>query len=288
MFQLVLSGLSLGCVYGLVALGYNITFATSRTLNFAQGSAMMLGAVVALILIVDFGWPTLLAMTAAVAVLGVFGLVLERVAVRPFVSRGSMAWVMSTLAVGIIIENIALLVFGKSPRGLPNVLAQEPVTIAGAGIYPLELVIPVVVLLVAGGARLFFGSTMLGRALRATAFDREASLAVGINVNRMVGLSYALSSMLAAVAGVLIGPLIGVSSNMGFLIGLKAFAVAIVGGLEHPIGILLASLAYAVAENLVGGYLGSSAKEIFGFGLVILVLCARPTGLFGGKTLRRA
>src|SRR5271166_3481198 len=109
MFQLVLSGLSLGCVYGLVALGYNITFATSRTLNFAQGSAMMLGAVVALILIVDFGWPTLLAMTAAVAVLGVFGLVLERVAVRPFVSRGSMAWVMSTLAVGIIIENIALL-----------------------------------------------------------------------------------------------------------------------------------------------------------------------------------
>jgi len=167
-------------------------------------------------------------------------------------------------------------------------LAQEPVTIAGAGIYPLELVIPVVVLLVAGGARLFFGSTMLGRALRATAFDREASLAVGINVNRMVGLSYALSSMLAAVAGVLIGPLIGVSSNMGFLIGLKAFAVAIVGGLEHPIGILLASLAYAVAENLVGGYLGSSAKEIFGFGLVILVLCARPTGLFGGKTLRRA
>jgi len=288
MFQLVLSCLSLGCVYGLVALGYNITFATSRTLNFAQGSAMMLGAVVALILIVDFGWPTLLAMTAAVAVLGVFGLVLERVAVRPFVSRGSMAWVMSTLAVGIIIENITLLVFGKSPRGLPNVLAQEPVTIAGAGIYPLELVIPVVVLLVAGGARLFFGSTMLGRALRATAFDREASLAVGINVNRMVGLSYALSSMLAAVAGVLIGPLIGVSSNMGFLIGLKAFAVAIVGGLEHPIGILLASLAYAVAENLVGGYLGSSAKEIFGFGLVILVLCARPTGLFGGKTLRRA
>ena len=124
--------------------------------------------------------------------------------------------------------------FGKSPRGLPNALAQDPVTIAGAGIYPLELLIPVVVLGVALGARLFYGGTMLGRALRATAFDREASLAVGIDVNRMVGLSYALSSMLAAVGGVLIGPLIGVSSSMGFLIGLKAFAVAIVGGLEHP------------------------------------------------------
>ena len=287
MFQLVLSGLALGCIYSLVALGYNITFTTSKTLNFAQGSAVMLGAVVAVMLVVDFGWPTIPAMAAAIILLGVFGLVLERLAVRPFVHHGSMAWVMSTLAVGIIIENLALLVFGKSPRGLPNVLAQDPVTVFGAGIYPLELLIPVVVLLIALGARLFYGSTMLGRALRATAFDREASLAVGINVNRMVGLSYALSSMLAAIGGVLIGPLIGVSSSMGFLIGLKAFAVAIVGGLEHPIGILLAGLAYGVIENLVGGYFGSSTKEIFGFGLVILVLCTRPTGLFGRKALRR-
>lgn len=287
MFQLVVSGLALGCIYSLVALGYNITFTTSKTLNFAQGSAMMLGAVIALILIVDWGWPTIPAAAVAIVLLGAFGLALERLAVRPFVNRGSMAWVMSTLAIGIIVENAALLVFGKSPRGLPNALAQEPVTIAGAGIYPLELLIPAVVLVIAWGARLFYGSTMLGRALRATAFDREASLAVGINVNRMVGLSYALSSMLAAIGGVLIGPLIGVSSSMGFLIGLKAFAVAIVGGLEHPVGILIASLAYGVVENLVGGYLGSSAKEIFGFGLVILVLCTRPTGLFGGKVLRR-
>jgi branched-chain amino acid transport system permease protein len=287
MFQLILSGLALGCIYSLVALGYHITFMTSRTLNFAQGSAMMLGAVTCLILVVDFGWSTPLAMVAAILVLGLFGLALERLAVRPFVHRGSMAWVMSTLAVGIIIENVALLVFGKSPRGLPNALAQDPLTIAGAGIYPLELLIPVVVLGVAVGARLFYGGTMLGRALRATAFDREASLAVGIDVNLMVGLSYALSSMLAAIGGVLIGPLIGVSSSMGFLIGLKAFAVAIVGGLEHPVGILVASLAYGVMENLVGGYFGSSAKEIFGFSLVILVLFIRPTGLFGRTTLRR-
>ena len=133
MFQLILSGLALGCVYSLVALGYHITFMTSRTLNFAQGSAMMLGAVTALILVVDFGWPTPLAMMAAILLLGIFGLALERLAVRPFVLRGSMAWVMSTLAVGIIVENVVLLVFGKSPRGLPNALAQDPVTIAGAG-----------------------------------------------------------------------------------------------------------------------------------------------------------
>jgi branched-chain amino acid transport system permease protein len=287
MFQLVLSGLALGCVYSLVALGYHLTFITSRTLNFAQGSAMMLGAVITLILVVDFNWPTLPATLVSILLLGVFGLALERFAVRPFVRRGSMAWVMSTLAVGIIVENVAQLIFGKSPRGLPNELAQDPVMVGGAGIYPLELLIPVVVLAIAVAARLFYGSTMLGRALRATAFDREASLAVGINVNWMIGVSYAASSMMAAVGGVLIGPLIGVSSHMGFLIGLKAFAVAIVGGLEHPLGILIAALAYGVIENLIGGHFGSSAKEIFGFGLVILVLFMRPAGLFGRTRLRR-
>jgi branched-chain amino acid transport system permease protein len=287
MFQLILSGLALGCIYSLVALGYNITFTTSKTLNFAQGSAMMLGAVATLLLVVDLGWPWPAAIAGAMALLAGFGLALERLAVRPFLRRGSMAWVMSTLAVGIILENVALLVFGKSPRGLPSSLARDPVRIAGAGIYPLELLIPAVVLAVALGARAFYGSTMLGRALRATAFDREAALAVGIDFNRMVGLSYALSSVLAAIGGVLIGPLIGVSSHMGFLIGLKAFAVAIIGGLEQPAGVVLAGLVYGVAENLVGGHFGSSAKEIFGFSLVILVLFTRPTGLFGRAAVRR-
>jgi branched-chain amino acid transport system permease protein len=287
MFQLILSGLVLGCIYSLVALGYTLTFATSKTLNFAQGSAMMLGAVTTLLLVVDLGWPWPLAIAGSVALLAVFGIVLERLAVRPFLRRGSMAWVMSTLAVGIIVENAVLLVFGKSPRGLPTALAQDPVQIAGAGVYPLELVIPVVVLVTAVGARGFYASTMLGRALRATAFDREAALAVGINFNAMVSLSYALSSALAAVGGVLLGPLIGVSSTMGFLIGLKAFAVAIIGGLEHPGGVLVASLLYGVVENLVGGAFGSSAKEIFGFSLVILVLYTRPAGLFGLTRLRR-
>jgi branched-chain amino acid transport system permease protein len=287
MFQLVLSGLALGCIYSLVALGYTITFTTSKTLNFAQGSAMMLGAVTTLMLVVDLGWPWLVAIACAGGLLALFGLALERLAVRPFLRRGSMGWVMSTLAVGIILENIVLLVFGKSPRGLPTSLARDPVQIAGAGIYPLELLIPVLVLAVALGAAVFYGSTMLGRALRATAFDREAALAVGIDFNRMVGLSYAFSSVLAAIGGVLIGPLIGVTSHMGFLIGLKAFAVAIIGGLEHPAGVLVASLLYGVAENLVGGHFGSSAKEIFGFSLVILVLFTRPAGLFGRTTLRR-
>lgn len=287
MTQLILSGLALGCIYSLIALGYHITFVTSKTLNFAQGSAMMLGAVIMLIVTVDFGYPATVGIVASVAALGMFGFLLERFAVRPFADKGSMAWVLSTLAVGIVVENIVQLVFGKSPRGIESSLVADPIIIAGAGIYPLELIIPAVVLITVFGARMLYSRSMIGRALRATAYDREAALAMGIDVNMMIGLSYALSSMLAAIGGVLLGPLIGVSGSMGFLIGLKAFAVAIIGGLQHPVGILIAGLGYGVAENLVGGYFGSSAKEVFGFGLVILVLFLRPSGLFGQTKLRR-
>jgi len=287
MLQLVVSGLVLGCVYSLVAFGYYITFVTSKTLNFAQGSTMMLGAVTMVLLTVDHGVPAWLAAPASVLLLGLFGVALERAAVRPFVRRSSNAWVLSTLAVGIIIENLVQLVFGKSPRGFPSSLVEHPIRFMGVGVYPLEMIIPAVVLVVAGAARLAYTHTMTGRALKATAYDREASLAVGIDVNRMTSLSYALSSMLAAVAGILLGPLLGVSSSMGFLIGLKAFAVAIVGGLEQPIGILAAGLGFGMLENVVGGLFGSSAKEMAGFGLVIAVLFLRPSGLFGRAPVRR-
>jgi len=287
MIQLILSGLALGCIYSLIALGYHLTFVTSKTLNFAQGSAMMLGAVIMLIVTVDLGYPAYVGIVVAIALLGLFGVMLERLAVRPFADRGSVAWVLSTLAVGIVVENVVQLVFGKSPRGIESSLVAQPLTIAGAGIYPLELIIPAVVLVTVFAARMLYANSMVGRALRATAYDREAALAMGIDVNMMIGLSYALSSMLAAIGGVLLGPLIGVSGHMGFLIGLKAFAVAIIGGLQHPVGILVAGLGYGIAENLIGGYFGSSAKEIFGFGLVIIVLFLRPSGLFGRTKLRR-
>jgi branched-chain amino acid transport system permease protein len=287
MIQLILSGLALGCIYSLIALGYHLTVVTSKTLNFAQGSAMMLGAVIMLIVTVDLGYPAYVGIVVAIALLGLFGVVLERLAVRPFADRGSVAWVLSTLAVGIVVENVVQLVFGKSPRGIESSLVAQPLTIAGAGIYPLELIIPAVVLVTVFAARMLYAKSMVGRALRATAYDREAALAMGIDVNLMIALSYALSSMLAAIGGVLLGPLIGVNGHMGFLIGLKAFAVAIIGGLQHPVGILVAGLGYGIAENLIGGYFGSSAKEIFGFGLVIIVLFLRPSGLFGRTKLRR-
>lgn len=287
MEQLVASGLAVGSLYALVAFGYNITWATSRTLNFAQGTAVMLGAVIVFLLVVDYHWPWPLGLAIAMVALALYGLALERFAIRPFAGGLSITWVLSTLAFGIIIENIVQLVFGNNPRGFPTPLTQTPIFIGSIGLFPLELIFPVVALALMIGVEVFYRRTMFGRAVRATAFDHDAARAMGINVNRTIGFSFALSSVLAAVAGVLLGPLSGVGASMGFLIGLKAFAVAIIGGLTSPLGIVVAGLFYGVFENIVGAYIGSSFKEILGFGVVILVLLLRPAGLFGRQVVRR-
>src|SRR5256712_3925345 len=238
--QLLVSGLALGSMYGLVALGYHMTWATSRTMNFSQGHVVMLGAVVAYGCHVGAGWPLAAAAVVALAACGAFGLVVERVAVRPFFRAGSPVWLLSTIALGIIVENVALLTFGKDARAFPSSLALRPVFVLGAGVYPQELLLPVVGLALIGGTQLFLYRTSYGRQLQAVAWDGEAAALMGIHVPRAVAVAYALSSMLAGVAGLLLAPLLNVSATMGTLIRLKALAVAIIRGLTSPARLLAA------------------------------------------------
>lgn len=285
--QLVVSGLALGAMYGLVALGYHITWATSRTMNFSQGHVVMAGAVVAYGVHVALGWPLVAALLVTLAAAVAFGLVVERVAVRPFFRSGTAVWLLSTIALGIIAENVAMLTFGKDARAFPSRLAQTPLFIAGAGVYPQELLLPVVGLALMGLAQVFYHHTSYGKQLKAVAYDSEAAALMGIHVPRAVATSYVLSSILAAAAGVLLAPLLNVSPTMGTLIGLKAFAVAILGGLDSAGGIVVAGLAYGIVEALVAGHISTGAREIVGFSLVIAMLIVRPWGLGGTRPARR-
>jgi branched-chain amino acid transport system permease protein len=285
--QLVFSGLALGSMYALVALGYNITYATSQTVNFSQGQSVMVGAVVAYALHVGAGWPLPVAVVATLAALAALGIVVERVAVRPFLRASSIAWLLATIAIGIIAENIAMMAFGKDARAFPSRLTQHPVTILGAGVYPHELLVPVAGLAVMIAVELAFRRTLAGKALRAVAFSHDAAGLMGIDVNRTITAAYALSSMLAGVAGILLAPLLNVSATMGTTIGLKGFAVAIIGGIESARGIVVAGFFYGIFEAVVAGYLGTGVREICGFGLVILMLLVRPSGLLGVARLRR-
>ena len=289
--DVVAAGLSTGSVYGLLALGYHLTFIVGRTVNFSLGASLMIGAVLLWVLNVRFEWPALAAVPAVLAAAGVLGLVVERVFVRPFArtadGRESIAWLLSTIAFGIIAENLVRLTFGKEPRSLPSPLAAEPLRIFGAGVYPIELVTPVAALAVAGALWLLARRTLLGRALHAAAQNREAALLQGIDVQRLIVIAYAVSTMLAALAGMLLAPKANVSAVMGTLFGLKAFAAAIIGGLGSAPGCVIAGLGYGLLEALIAAGLPAAYREILGFTLLIVVLALKPNGLFGRAPVQK-
>ncbi|ROR20982.1 amino acid/amide ABC transporter membrane protein 1 (HAAT family) [Comamonas sp. BIGb0124] len=284
-----ISGLGLGSMYGLMALGFYVTYAVSGTVNFAQGSSMMLGAVLTFSFSHTLGLPMPLAIALALLACAAYGLVVEALAVRPFVSRGSDAWLMATVALGIVLDNVAMFVFGKEPRSLSSPLAQTPLDLGGLGlsVYPLQLLIPVVGLALAAALHLASRRTRWGTAMLAVVQNRAAARLMGIPIRRLVAVAFALSTLFAGIAGVLIAPLFNVHSDMGTLFGLKAFAVAILGGITSAWGVMVAGLLFGLIEATVTVTLGSGYTQIVTFGLVIVALACRPNGLFGRAEVRK-
>lgn len=283
----IVTGVALGSIYGLIALGFQITYSVSGTVNFAQGSVVMLGATSGYMLFHSTGDYHWIAYPLAIALCGLFGALVERCLVRPFAMRGNEGWLMATVAGGIILDNTALFTFGNEPRTFPSPLVNSTVEVLGVGLYPLQLVIPFVTLLVAVGLHYLFRYTRHGTALLAVVQNPGAAALMGINTQRMISASFVLSGMLAGLAGLLIAPLASVHSEMGMLFGLKAFAVAILGGMTSASGIMVAGLVYGIVEAFTTTYLGSSFTAIAVFGSVILILMVKPNGLFGQASIHK-
>lgn len=283
--QYLLSGLAIGGIYALVALGFHIMWSAAKAVNFAHGDTLMLGAVLAVIG-VDAGLPLAIACLLGVVAGALFGIVLERFAVRPFAtSATSIGWMLTTIAVGVMMEALATLQFGGFSRPLASPGVQGAIHIFGAGVYPQELLIPVFAVLVMVGLKFMQRRTLIGRAMQAVAHDKRAAALMGINVNRIVAFSFGLASLLGAAAGVLVGPVIQVSATMGTLLGLKGFAVAIIGGITSAPGVVIVGLGFGIMEKFVEGYISTAAREIIGFGVMILVLLVFPQGLFGKREI---
>ncbi|WP_028241122.1 branched-chain amino acid ABC transporter permease [Stutzerimonas azotifigens] len=281
----LVTGLGLGSMYALLALGFHITYIVSRTVNFAQGSAMMVGAVLGYTFAISWGWPMWLAIPATLALAALYGLVIERFLVRPFHSRGSEAWLMATVAGGLLVDNLALFTFGKEPRQFSSALLQQSVELFGTSIGLLQLLIPLAGACIAAALLLVRRYTRLGKVLEASVQNPRAAQLMGIRVNRVVAVAFAVSTVFAAIAGLLIAPLYSVNADMGTLFGLKAFAVAILGGIASAGGVFAAGLLFGLVEAVVTLYFGSAFTQMFTFALVILALAIRPNGLFGSKLL---
>jgi branched-chain amino acid transport system permease protein len=283
----LISGLGLGSMYGLIALGFYVTYAVSSTVNFAQGSSLMLGAVFAYTFAAKLGWHFIPAAAMSLVLCALYGLLVEIVAVRPFARRGSNAWLMATVALGIVADNTVLFTFGKEPRGLVLPWASEGLMVLGIHVSKMQLAIPVFGLGLAAVLHWFARRTKYGKAMLAVVQNADAARLMGINVPLAIMAAYAVSTAFAGAAGIMIAPLFNVHSDMGTLFGLKAFAVAILGGITSAWGVMLAGLLFGLVESLITAYLGSSYTQILTFTLVIVALAILPNGLFGRAELKK-
>jgi len=283
----IVTGLGLGSMYGLLALGFHVTYAVSATVNFAQGSSMMLGAVFAYTFAVRLGWPLPAAVALALALCALYGALVELVAVRPFRKRGSNAWLMATVALGIVADNAVLFTFGKEPRGFNMPWAAGSLKLFGIGVSPLQLLIPAAGIALAAALHFFSRHTRHGKAMLAVVQNPDAARLMGINVPAAILAAFALSTVFAGAAGILIAPLFNVHSDMGTVFGLKAFAVAILGGITSAWGVVIAGLLFGITEALITALLGSIYTQILSFALVIVALAAMPNGLFGRAEVKK-
>lgn len=295
LLQLIVSGIAVGMIYGVIAFSYQLTFATSKTLNFGQGEALMLGALVGLTTInfligqaLGTFWAYLLMLPVVFGFGLAQGAVVEWLGVRQAVKAKSEAgWIMATIALGIIFRNLAENIWGRDALRFPSPLPEAAIVIGPVRIQPMEIAIVVGALAIMLAVEIFNRRSIFGKAVVATANDRDAAGLMGIDTRRVITFSYALSSMTAAFAGVLIAPVTLTGATMGAVLGLKAFAVAIIGGLSSGMGVIVGGLILGITETLTGFYISTGYKDVPGLVLLLLVLSLKPSGLFGRATIKK-
>ena len=278
-YQLLISGVSQGCVYGLIALGFVLIYKATEMVNFAQGDVMMVGAFIAITFVDVLGWPFLAGVLAALAVMAAFGVVIERLLLRPMIGEPHFAVLMLTIGLGFILRALAGAVWGSSPRPLTTPYSGQVWRLGDLviGLESVAIVAGTVVL--CSALYVFFRFSRLGVAMQAASQNQLAAYYVGIPVKRIYALVWALSAVIATCAGVLTAPVSLVDPLMGF-IAIKAFAAAIVGGFGSLPGALIGGLMVGLAEQFAGLYLPPGFAEMSAYVILLVMLIVRPQGLF--------
>jgi branched-chain amino acid transport system permease protein len=305
--QQLINGVTVGSVYALVALGYTMVYGIIGLINFAHGDVVMVGAMVATTLVVALigadpgsmsAWLAVgAALLLAIPVCMALGWTAERFAYRPLRRAPRLAALITAIGVSIIIQNIAMMVWGRNYLSFPHIIEPNIFQIGGARISLLQVIIILSATAIMAGLLLVVHRTRLGTAMRATAQNREVAGLMGVNINTVISAAFLIGSALAAVAGVMITTYYGVAQyTMGFMLGLKAFTAAVLGGIGNLGGAMLGGLLLGIIESLGAGYIGdltngvfgSNYQDVFSFIVLILVLVFRPSGLLGERVGDRA
>ncbi len=286
LMQFLLSGVTVGAVYALVALGFTIIYNASDVVNFAQGEFVMLGGMITVFANMA-GLPIPLAALIAIAATALVGVALNKLAIE--LARGApvVSLIIITIGASIFIRGVAQLVFDKQLHRFPAFSGDTPIQIMDATILPQSLWVLAGAIAVFVGLWAFFTKTLTGRAVLATSNNRLAAQLVGINTNWVMTLSFALSAAIGALAGVLVTPITNTSYDIGIAVALKGFAAAMLGGMGNPIGALVGGILLGLIEALTAGYISSVYKDAAAFVVILIVLFVRPSGIFGRKSTDR-
>jgi branched-chain amino acid transport system permease protein len=286
LFQYLITGLTVGSIYAMVAIGFNIIYNVTEIINLAQGEFVMLGGLVMVSLHV-MGLPIYLAFPATVVIVTLVGMLLDRLAIHPIREPSVITLIIATIAASFIIKGIAMFIWGKDPLDLPAFSGRNPIVVLGAVIQPQYfwvigfLIITVIVL------TFFFEKTIIGKAMSACADNVDAASLVGINVNRMILLSFALSAAIGAVAGITLTPIALMEYDRGAMLAIKGFGAVVLGGLGSFPGAILGGLILGTIESFGAGLLSSGYKDAYALIVLLAVLFIKPSGLLGSVEISK-
>ena len=286
--QLVISGIAQGCIYGLIALGFVLIYKATETVSFAQGELMMLGAFLGLAGMSMLGFPFWLAVLASIAAMSLFGVLLERVVIRPILGQPAFSIVMLTIGIGYVARGAITMIpgIGTETHTLPVPYKDQVWNLGALVLSAEQMVVIAVTAVLCAGLFAMFRYTRLGIAMQAASQNQLAAYYMGIPVKRLNGLVWGLAAAAAAIAGLLLAPITFVHANMGF-IGLKAFPAAVVGGFGSLPGAIVGGLVIGIVESLSGFYLPEGLKDIAAYIVVLIMLMVKPNGLFGEKLRKK-
>lgn len=297
--QQLFNGLSLGSIYALIALGYTMIYGILRFINFAHGDVFMIGAFSGYYLAILFGFSTssgdislvygVVILILSMFICAVLGFTIEKLAYKPLRSSPKLTILITAIGVSLFLEYTGQLVFGADPKSFPTLIENHPVLTAGGAVIfsnPLVVLVTAVVLMVI--LRMIVMKTKMGTAMRAVSYNMTAASLMGININKIISFTFIIGSALAAAAGILFGlnypkidPLIGI------LYGLKAFVAAVLGGIGNIAGAALGGMIIGLVETFVSGYISSTYRDAIAFGILIIILLFKPTGLLGKKEIEK-
>lgn len=287
LLQYTITGITIGSIYAMVAIGFNVIYNVTEAINFAQGEFVMLGGLVMVLFRVTLNIPVVISLPLTIMVVTVVGVLLDRLVIRPIRKPSVLSMIIATIGAAFFIKGAAMFIWGKDPFDLPPFTGRNPINFLGAVVLPQSLWVVGFLVAVVITLTLFFDRTILGKALRACAVNPNASSLVGINVKYMILVSFAMSAAIGAVGGIVITPISLMEYDRGAMLAVKGFAACVLGGMGSFAGAVMGGLIIGLIESLGAGLISSGYKDAFALLVLLFVLFLKPSGLFGSAEISK-